>query len=164
MSTDWPNAKRLADILASNCFLVPSLPGLEWDSWLLCLPGKSVFPSRLTCTSSGKLTSARVAVALKKKGDSNVWVLEGGLTAWKREGFPVTLHLSTSNETAGRFGIRVIEYRSEARQRSYHRFTAYPTPNRKRKADGGHSHLRLLIHTRLRSANRMTDRQCIGTL
>ncbi|HEY6852127.1 MAG TPA: VTT domain-containing protein [Terracidiphilus sp.] len=68
----------------------------------------------LYCTSSGELTSARVAVALKKKGVSNVWVLEGGLTAWEREGFPVTLHLSTSNEAAERFGIRVIENRSGA--------------------------------------------------
>jgi rhodanese-related sulfurtransferase len=66
----------------------------------------------LYCTSSGELTSARVAVAPKKNGVANVWVLEGGLTAWKREGFPVTLHLSTSAEAAERFGIRVIENRS----------------------------------------------------
>jgi hypothetical protein len=114
MSTDWPNAKRLAEILASNCFLVPSLPGFESYSWLLRLPGKSVFPARLTCISSGKLTCARLAVALKKKGVSNVWVLESGLTAWTREGFPVTLDLSTSNETAERFGMRVMENRSGA--------------------------------------------------
>jgi hypothetical protein len=30
----------------------------------------------LYCSSSGELTSARVAVALRKKGISNVWVLE----------------------------------------------------------------------------------------
>jgi 3-mercaptopyruvate sulfurtransferase SseA len=40
---------------------------------------------------------------------SNVWVLEGGLTAWKKEGLPVTLRLSTSAEAADRFGIKVVE-------------------------------------------------------
>jgi 3-mercaptopyruvate sulfurtransferase SseA len=48
-------------------------------------------------------------VALRKKGISNVWVLEGGLTAWKKEGLPVTLRLSTSAEAAERFGIKVTE-------------------------------------------------------
>jgi hypothetical protein len=55
-----------------------------------------------------ELISARVAVALRKRGISNVWVLEGGLTAWKREGLPVTLQLSTSEEAAERFGIEII--------------------------------------------------------
>src|SRR3984885_4423958 len=63
----------------------------------------------LYCSSSGELTSARVAVALRKKGISNVWVLEGGLTAWKKEGLPVTLQLSTSAEAEQRFGIKVVE-------------------------------------------------------
>jgi membrane protein DedA with SNARE-associated domain/rhodanese-related sulfurtransferase len=62
----------------------------------------------LYCSSSGELTSARVAVALRKKGISNVWVLEGGLMAWRREGLPVTLQLSTSEEAAERFGIEII--------------------------------------------------------
>jgi len=62
----------------------------------------------LYCSSSGELTSARVAVALRKKGISNVWVLEGGLTAWKKEGLPVTLRLSTSAEAAERFGIKIV--------------------------------------------------------
>jgi 3-mercaptopyruvate sulfurtransferase SseA len=53
-----------------------------------------------------------VAVALRKKGISNVWVLEGGLTAWKKEGLPVTLRLSTSAEAAERFGIQIIESES----------------------------------------------------
>jgi membrane protein DedA with SNARE-associated domain/rhodanese-related sulfurtransferase len=63
----------------------------------------------LYCSSSGELTSARVAVALRKKGVSNVWVLEGGLMAWRKEGFPVTLRLITSGEAAERFGIKIIE-------------------------------------------------------
>jgi membrane protein DedA with SNARE-associated domain/rhodanese-related sulfurtransferase len=63
----------------------------------------------LYCSSSGELTSARVAVALRKKGVTNVWVLEGGLKAWKKEGLPVTLRLSTSAEAAECFGIKVVE-------------------------------------------------------
>jgi membrane protein DedA with SNARE-associated domain/rhodanese-related sulfurtransferase len=63
----------------------------------------------LYCSYSGEFTSARVAVALRKKGISNVWVLEGGLTAWKKEGLPVTLQLSTSAEAEQRFGIKVVE-------------------------------------------------------
>jgi 3-mercaptopyruvate sulfurtransferase SseA len=49
-----------------------------------------------------------VAVALRKRGISNLWVLEGGLKAWKKEGLPVTLQLSTSEEAAERFGIEII--------------------------------------------------------
>jgi membrane protein DedA with SNARE-associated domain/rhodanese-related sulfurtransferase len=63
----------------------------------------------LYCSSSGELTSARVAVALRKKGISNVWVLEGGLMAWKKEGLPVTFRLSTAAEAAERFGIKITE-------------------------------------------------------
>ena len=63
----------------------------------------------LYCSSSGEETSARVAVALRKKGVSNVWVLKGGLTAWKKEGLPLTLRLSTSAEAAERFGIKIAE-------------------------------------------------------
>jgi membrane protein DedA with SNARE-associated domain/rhodanese-related sulfurtransferase len=63
----------------------------------------------LYCSSSGEFTSARVALALQKRGVSNVWVLDGGLLAWEREGLPVTFNLSTPKEAAERFGIRVIE-------------------------------------------------------
>ena len=62
----------------------------------------------LYCSSSGELTSARVAVALRKRGISNVSVLEGGLTAWKRENLPVTLQLRTSEEAAERFDIEIL--------------------------------------------------------
>ena len=68
----------------------------------------------LYCSSSGDLTSARVAVALEKMGISNLWVLEGGLAAWKKEGLPVTIHLSTSSEVAERLGMRIIEIDSGA--------------------------------------------------
>ena len=67
----------------------------------------------LYCASSGELTSAGVAVALRKRGISNVWVLEGGLAAWKREGLPVTLQLSTLEEAAERFGIEIVGSESQ---------------------------------------------------
>jgi 3-mercaptopyruvate sulfurtransferase SseA len=63
----------------------------------------------LYCSSSGELPSAHVAVTLSKKGISNVWVLDGGLTAWKKEGLPVTLRLSASAEAAERFDIKIVE-------------------------------------------------------
>ena len=63
----------------------------------------------LYCSSAGEFTSARVAIALQKKGVSNVWLLEGGLAAWKNEGFPVTFQLSTPSEAAERLGIKIIE-------------------------------------------------------
>ena len=64
----------------------------------------------LYCSSAGEFTSARVAVALQKKGISNVWLLEGGLTAWKNEALlVVTLQLSTPSEAAERLGIKIIE-------------------------------------------------------
>jgi membrane protein DedA with SNARE-associated domain/rhodanese-related sulfurtransferase len=62
----------------------------------------------LYCSSSGELTSARVAVSLRKKGVFNVWVPEGGLEAWEKAGLPVTMNLSTENEAAERLDIRIL--------------------------------------------------------
>jgi membrane protein DedA with SNARE-associated domain/rhodanese-related sulfurtransferase len=89
------------------------IPGaVRMDPARLRSRSKVVVPEHLGiilyCSSSGELTSARVAVALQKKGISNVWILEGGLNAWKKEGFSVTSHLLTSSEAAERFGIKTI--------------------------------------------------------
>jgi len=62
----------------------------------------------LYCSSSCELASARVAVAMKKRGISNVWVLEGGMNAWEKEGLPVTQQLSTRHEVVARLGIKII--------------------------------------------------------
>ncbi len=59
----------------------------------------------LYCTSRGELASARVAEHLRKRGFTEVWVLEGGLEAWMQEGRPVTVHLKTPEEVATRLGI-----------------------------------------------------------
>ena len=52
-----------------------------------------IAPSRevvLYCASPGEYTSARVALALRRKGIERVHPLAGGLLAWRKRGFPVT--------------------------------------------------------------------------
>jgi membrane protein DedA with SNARE-associated domain/rhodanese-related sulfurtransferase len=52
-----------------------------------------IAPSRevvLYCASPGEYTSARVALALRRKGIGRVHPLAGGLLAWRDHGFPVT--------------------------------------------------------------------------
>ncbi len=43
----------------------------------------------LYCTCPNETTSARVALALKKRGIERVFPLEGGLAAWVLCGYPV---------------------------------------------------------------------------
>jgi membrane protein DedA with SNARE-associated domain/rhodanese-related sulfurtransferase len=61
----------------------------------------------LYCTSRNQLTSARTALALRRKGISNVWVLQGGLKGWRELGLPVTTKLSSPAELAARFGVKL---------------------------------------------------------
>jgi len=63
----------------------------------------------LYCSSPNQLTSARTALALRRKGISNVWVLQGGLKAWRKLGLPVTTNLSSPAQIAARFGIALAE-------------------------------------------------------
>jgi membrane protein DedA with SNARE-associated domain/rhodanese-related sulfurtransferase len=42
------------------------------------------------CTCPSEFTSARVALALRRRGFQHVWPLAGGLHAWRGRGFPVT--------------------------------------------------------------------------
>ena len=44
----------------------------------------------LYCSSRRDIVSARAAVALKRIGVDNVWVLEGGLDSWREEGLPLS--------------------------------------------------------------------------
>ena len=59
----------------------------------------------LYCSFSCKLTSAGAAV---------VWVLVGGLAAWKKEGLPATVHWGTPSEVTGALGKKIIEIDSGA--------------------------------------------------
>ena len=63
----------------------------------------------LCCSSPNQITSARTALLLRRKGVSNVWVLEGGLKAWRELDLPVTTKLSSPAEVAARFGIELAE-------------------------------------------------------
>jgi membrane protein DedA with SNARE-associated domain/rhodanese-related sulfurtransferase len=63
----------------------------------------------LCCSSPNQITSARTAVALRHIGISNVWVLEGGLQAWRKLDLPVTTKLSSPAELAARFGVELPE-------------------------------------------------------
>ncbi len=61
----------------------------------------------LYSSSGGETLSARVAVALKRIGVDKVWVLEGGLKAWREYGFPVSRSLEAPEVVAERFGVRL---------------------------------------------------------
>ena len=63
----------------------------------------------LYCSSGSDMVSARAAVGLKRIGVDNVWVLEGGLKAWREQGFPVSRSLEAPEVVAERFGIKLQE-------------------------------------------------------
>ena len=59
-------------------------------------------------SSSGRDTiSARAAVDLKKIGVDKVWVLEGGLKAWREQGFPVSQSTEMPEVVAKRLGVKL---------------------------------------------------------
>ncbi len=59
----------------------------------------------LYCSSRDQFMSARVAVALRRRGAKRVWILDGGLKGWQDQGFSVTTELSTPQQVAARLGI-----------------------------------------------------------
>ncbi len=61
----------------------------------------------LYCSSGGDTVSARAAVALKRVGIDNVWVLEGGLKAWREQGLPISHFLEAPEVVAARFGVKL---------------------------------------------------------
>ena len=61
----------------------------------------------LYSSSGGDTLSARVAVTLKRIGVDKVWVLEGGLKAWREQGFPLTRSLETREVFRERFGVKL---------------------------------------------------------
>ena len=63
----------------------------------------------LYCSSVREITSARVALALRKKGIPEVWILEGGLKRWIKEGYPITPNLTDSKDRIVEFGIQVLD-------------------------------------------------------
>jgi membrane protein DedA with SNARE-associated domain/rhodanese-related sulfurtransferase len=63
----------------------------------------------LYCSSQRDVVSARVAVGLEGIGIKDVWVLEGGLRAWRDHGFSVSHSLEPPKTVAQRLGITLPE-------------------------------------------------------
>jgi membrane protein DedA with SNARE-associated domain/rhodanese-related sulfurtransferase len=61
----------------------------------------------LYSSSGSDATSARAAVGLKRIGVDNVWVLEGGLKAWRENGFAVARTFEPPEIVAERFGVKL---------------------------------------------------------
>jgi rhodanese-related sulfurtransferase len=61
----------------------------------------------LYCSSGGDTVSARVALALTRIGVDKVWVLEGGLKAWREQGFPVSQSPEVPELVAERLGVKL---------------------------------------------------------
>ena len=61
----------------------------------------------LYSSSRGDTVSARAAVALKRIGVRNVWVLQGGLKAWREQGFPVSQSPEVPEVAAARVGVKL---------------------------------------------------------
>jgi membrane protein DedA with SNARE-associated domain/rhodanese-related sulfurtransferase len=61
----------------------------------------------LYCSSGSDMVSARAAVGLRRIGISKVWVLEGGLEAWRAHGFPVSRSPEAPEAVAERYGVKL---------------------------------------------------------
>jgi membrane protein DedA with SNARE-associated domain/rhodanese-related sulfurtransferase len=61
----------------------------------------------LYCSSGSDMVAARAAVGLKRIGVDKVWVLEGGLKAWREHGYPVSISLEPPELVAGRLGVKL---------------------------------------------------------
>ena len=61
----------------------------------------------LYSSSGSDIISARAAMALKQIGIDNVRVLEGGLKAWREQGFPVSQVLEVPEVVAERLGVEL---------------------------------------------------------
>ena len=59
----------------------------------------------LYSSSRGDIVSARAAMALQRIGVERVWVLEGGLKAWREQGFPVAQSPEIPEVAAERVGV-----------------------------------------------------------
>ena len=70
---------------------------LEQYSDVVIAPSREVV---LYCASPGEITSARVALALQRRGIGHVHPLAGGFSGWRERGFPVTIVAATPLSSA----------------------------------------------------------------
>jgi membrane protein DedA with SNARE-associated domain/rhodanese-related sulfurtransferase len=59
----------------------------------------------LYCASKNSFVSARVAATMRRSGVPRVLVLDGGLAAWKAQGFPLTCQLANPATEMERLGV-----------------------------------------------------------
>jgi len=64
------------------------------------------------CSTSGQFRSARVAMAMQRRGITDVWVLEDGLTGWRYAGLPVSDQLLNEEQAVERFGLHIVQHRT----------------------------------------------------
>jgi len=91
---------------------VEAIPGaLSLDPAVLRRSPHISVPDRvkiiLYSSSGSDMVSARAAVDLKRIGVDKVWVLEGGLKAWREQGFPVSKSLEAPELVAERYGVKL---------------------------------------------------------
>jgi rhodanese-related sulfurtransferase len=58
-------------------------------------------------SSRSDIVSAHAALALKRIGVENVWVLEGGLQGWREKGLPLSQCPEAPEAVAERLGVRL---------------------------------------------------------
>ncbi len=98
--------------LETECEIQEGIPGaftvdpsIFWNSPQIVVPDDVKI---ILYSSSGDDTlSARAAMCLKRIGIENVWVLEGGLKAWREHGFPVSQSLDVPEAVAERLGVKL---------------------------------------------------------
>jgi rhodanese-related sulfurtransferase len=102
----------LLDFEASDTASPEAIPGaLRVDPSVLRRLPHIIVPDGveivLYSSSGGDMVAARAAMALKQIGVKNVWVLEGGLKAWREQGFPVSQSPEVPEVAAERVGVRL---------------------------------------------------------
>ena len=61
----------------------------------------------LYSSSGGDTVPARAAIGLHRIGIDNVWVLQGGLKAWRQQGFPLSKSPELAEVAAARVGVKL---------------------------------------------------------
>lgn len=102
----------LLDFEASDTASPEAIPGaLRVDPSVLRKLPHIIVPDGvetvLYSSSGGDMVAARAALALQRIGINSVWVLEGGLKAWREQGFPVSQSPEAPEVAAERVGVRL---------------------------------------------------------
>ena len=59
----------------------------------------------LYCSSRSEIVSAQAALALRRIGVKNVWILEGGIHGWRDKGLPLSQFPEAPEAVAERLGV-----------------------------------------------------------